>query len=70
MPGWPRGATQDDIERRLATQGDDLADRLQRDLATRPVHVRLLRTDASIEATQELVEDALAEALDRPIKPS
>jgi dephospho-CoA kinase len=62
-----RGAAQDDIERRLATQGDDLADRLQRELATEQVHVRLLPTDAAIEATRELVEDALAEALDRPI---
>jgi len=55
-----RGASTEDIERRLAVQGDDLAGRLENDLVGRPVHVRRLATEASLEATRELVEDALA----------
>jgi len=64
-----RGATADDIQRRLATQGEDLAARLEHELAGRPTFVRRLATDGSLDATRELVEDALAEALDRPISP-
>jgi len=64
-----RGATADDVERRLATQGDDLANRLERQLDGGRVLVRRLTTEASLEATRELVEEALAEALDRPMGP-
>jgi dephospho-CoA kinase len=51
-----RGMTAEDIERRLAVQGD-LAHRLA------PASHRMLATDASMEETRSLVEDALAEAL-------
>jgi dephospho-CoA kinase len=61
-----RGAAADDIERRLATQGDDLAHRLAAQLEGQ-VPVRMVSTNGSLGATQELVEDLLAEALDRPI---
>ena len=61
-----RGATPDDVERRLATQGDDLADRLAAQLAA-PRAARTLATDGSLDATRERVEDMLAEALDRPL---
>jgi dephospho-CoA kinase len=61
-----RGATSDDIERRLATQGTDLVDRLAAQLQGR-APVKILTTDSSLEATSDLVEDLLAEALDRPI---
>jgi len=62
-----RGARPDDIERRLSTQGDNLAARLAAQLDGR-VPVRPVSTDASLDATRELVEDLLAEALDRPIR--
>ncbi len=62
-----RGASADDIDRRLATQGDDLARRLGEDLEGR-VRVRVLSTDGSIGETREMVEDYLAEALDRPVE--
>jgi dephospho-CoA kinase len=63
---YGRGATGDDIERRLAAQGDDLAKRLAAQLEGR-VRVRVLITDGSLDETRERVEDALAEALDRPV---
>jgi len=59
-----RGAAADDIDRRLATQGDDLAARLAAQLEGR-VSVRILSTEGSLDETREAVEDALAEALDR-----
>lgn len=51
-----RGSAPDDIERRIAAQGD-LVGRL------RPAVHRVLSTDGDLEATRSRVEDALAEAL-------
>lgn len=51
-----RGATAEDIERRLAAQGD-LAARLT------PAVDRVLRTDGDLDETRGRVEEALAEAL-------
>lgn len=62
-----RGATKDDIERRLATQGDNLATRLAAQLEGR-APVRIVATNGSLDDTRELVEDALAEVLDSPIR--
>jgi hypothetical protein len=62
-----RGATPADIDRRLATQGDDLAGRLEQMLAGRSVLIKRLATNGSLDETRDLVEDTLAEALDRPI---
>jgi dephospho-CoA kinase len=61
-----RGSTPADAERRLATQGADLADRLAAQLDGR-VAVRRLSTEGALEATREAVEEALAEVLDRPL---
>ena len=61
-----RGATADDIERRLATQGDDLARRLSDALRGR-VQTRVVSTEGTLEETRNRVEDYLAEALDRPL---
>ncbi len=55
--GLARGATADDLERRLAAQGPDLADRLA------AAATRRLSTDGSLAETRDRVEDALAEAL-------
>lgn len=52
-----RGLAPDDLERRLATQGPGLADRLA------PSATRRISTDGTVEETRERVEDALAEAL-------
>ena len=52
-----RGATADDIERRLAAQGPDLATRLA------PFATRRIDTSGSEDETRARVEDALAEAL-------
>ena len=60
-----RGAPPDDIERRLSTQGDDLAARLAAQLDGR-VPVQRLSTDGSLDETRDLVEELLADALDRP----
>ena len=60
-----RGARPDDIDRRLATQGDDLAARLAAQLDGR-VPVRRLSTEGTPAETRDLVENALADALDRP----
>jgi dephospho-CoA kinase len=51
-----RGATADDIERRLAAQGD-LATRLA------PAAHRIVTTDGSLDETRDRVEDVLADAL-------
>jgi dephospho-CoA kinase len=51
-----RGSTPEDIERRIAAQGDLVA-RLA------PQATRVVATDGSIEAVRERVEEALAEAL-------
>ena len=61
-----RGNTEEDIARRLGTQGAGLAGRLFEQMRSR-VRVRMLPTEGSLEATRELVEDYLAEALDRPL---
>ena len=60
-----RGARPDDIERRLSTQGDDLAARLAAQLDGR-VAVQRLSTEGTLDETRELVEELLAVALDRP----
>jgi dephospho-CoA kinase len=52
-----RGIAPDDLERRLATQGSDLAERLAR-RATRRIS-----TEGTLDETRERVEDALADAL-------
>jgi dephospho-CoA kinase len=52
-----RGASLDDIERRLAAQGPDLAARLA------PFATRRIDTSGSEDETRARVEDALAEAL-------
>ena len=56
----------DDVERRLATQGSGLAQRLADQLEGR-ARVRILSTEGSLDETRELVRSFLAEALDRPI---
>ena len=52
-----RGMAADDIERRIAAQGDDLAERLSARVD------RTIRTDGSLESVRERVEDALADVL-------
>ena len=52
-----RGMTVADVERRLATQGPDLGERLA------PHATRRLSTDGELDAARERVEDALADAL-------
>lgn len=52
-----RGLTLEDMERRLATQGPDLAERL------RPHAQRVIETGGSRESVRECVEDALADLL-------
>ena len=61
-----RASSADDIDRRLATQGSDLANRLAAQLEGR-ARVRRLSTDGSLDDTREIVEELLAEALDRPL---
>jgi dephospho-CoA kinase len=61
-----RGASDVDVERRLATQGADLGARLAGQLEGRTA-VRILSTAGSLDETRDLVEDYLAEALDRPM---
>ena len=61
-----RGTNEADAAQRIAAQGDDLADRLARQLSAEsdgPV-VRRLTTDGSLEETRAAVEDALADALE------
>lgn len=62
-----RGTAADDADRRLAAQGEGMADRLAAALAGR-VPVRRLSTDGSLDATREAVEEALADVLDRPLR--
>jgi dephospho-CoA kinase len=52
-----RGMSAEDIERRLASQGADLAERLA------PSADRVIDTGASLESVRECVEDALADVL-------
>lgn len=58
-----RGASPDDIDRRLAAQGPDLAERLATWLAGRS-GVRHVSTEGTLAETQVVVEDALAAALE------
>jgi len=58
-----RGATAEDIERRLATQGVDLADRLAAQLGPR-AGVRRILTEGTLEQTRAVVEDMLVDALE------
>jgi dephospho-CoA kinase len=58
-----RGTPADDVERRLAAQGPQLAARLTALLGARP-GVRHLSTEGSMDETRTIVEDALAEALE------
>ncbi len=58
-----RGSTPDDVERRLAAQGTDLAERLAKMLGERDDRVRRLSTDGSLADVRASVEDALADLL-------
>jgi dephospho-CoA kinase len=58
-----RGTSPDDVERRLATQGQDLVARLAESLADRQ-GVRRVSTEGSLDETRAIVEDALADALE------
>ena len=58
-----RGASADDVERRIATQGPDLARHLAELLGDRP-GVRHISTEGSFAQTRALIEDALADALE------
>jgi dephospho-CoA kinase len=58
-----RGTSVDDVERRLAAQGPDLAERLAARLNAHR-GLRRLSTEGSMEETRALVEDALADALE------
>jgi dephospho-CoA kinase len=58
-----RGSTLADAERRVATQGADMADRLATSLGQRS-RVRRLSTEGTIADTRAVVEDALADALE------
>jgi dephospho-CoA kinase len=61
-----RGLPADDAERRLIAQGEHLGDRLAAALEGR-VPVRRISTDGPREQTRDVVEEALAEVLDRQI---
>jgi dephospho-CoA kinase len=58
-----RGASPDDIERRIATQGPDLAVHLTAMLGDR-AGVRHISTEGSLAQTRLTVEDALVDALE------
>ena len=58
-----RGTAPEDIERRLATQGPDLVERLSASLGERK-GVRRVSTEGSLDETRVVVEDALADALE------
>jgi dephospho-CoA kinase len=58
-----RGASPDDIERRLAAQGPNLARHLTALLGDRP-GVRHVSTEGSLAETRAEVEEALADALE------
>jgi dephospho-CoA kinase len=62
-----RGATDADIERRIAAQGEDLSERLAAELRSRfenTPRVRRLLTEGSLDEVRELTEDMLAEAFE------
>jgi dephospho-CoA kinase len=52
-----RGMPAEDVERRLASQGPDLAERLA------PSADRVIDTSGSLESVRECVQDALADVL-------
>ena len=58
-----RGASPDDVQRRIDIQGPDLAQRLTKLLGDRP-GVRHSSTEGALEETHAVVEDALADALE------
>ncbi len=58
-----RGSTPDDVERRLAAQGPDLAERLAVTLGERNARTRRLSTEGSLADVRASVEDALADLL-------
>jgi dephospho-CoA kinase len=58
-----RGTPPGDVERRIATQGPDLARHLTELLGDRP-GVRHLSTEGSLAETRAITEDALADALE------
>jgi dephospho-CoA kinase len=58
-----RGATDQDADRRIATQGAGLGDRLAASLGARE-GVRRITTSGTLEQTRTTVEDALADALE------
>lgn len=59
-----RGTSGADAEQRVGAQGEDLVDRLAAAVETMPgTRLRRLSTDGTPDATRELAEDALAEAL-------
>jgi dephospho-CoA kinase len=58
-----RGTSAEDVERRIATQGPDLARHLAEMLGDRP-GVRHILTEGSLDETRGLTEDALADALE------
>jgi len=60
-----RGDDAADVERRLASQGPDLVERLENALRDGGVVFRRLPTDSPMDDTREKVEDTLAEALDQ-----
>lgn len=58
-----RGTQPEDVERRLAAQGPQLAARLTEKLGQR-AGIRRVSTEGSMEETRAVVEDALADALE------
>jgi dephospho-CoA kinase len=65
-----RGASPEDVQQRLETQGTDLVGRLEKLLADSesaagsPPRLRRLSTEGSLDQTRDRVEDALAEAFE------
>jgi len=64
-----RGNSEQDTDRRVAVQGNDLVARLESDLASAgagasPRRVRRLSTEGTVEQTRERMEDALADAFE------
>jgi dephospho-CoA kinase len=65
-----RGASAEDVEQRLGTQGTDLVGRLEMMLAEREIaageqpRLRRLSTEGSLDEARDRVEDALAEAFE------
>lgn len=67
-----RGVSEEDAGRRLGAQGSDMVDRLAASLGAghgASPRVRRLTTEGSIEATRDLIEDALADAIEAGFSP-